>query len=221
MAKRTLRAESKKECPSCGLGVTLDSTVCEFCGWNFEEEDEWILQIEKLERDLMLEKQKYEPGTVDHMLESTLRSPLLDRVESTVPSNEDAMDAEESMPEYPEAVEEEEPAPEEMIEERVEEEEPEAEVAPPPEPDASKVRRVRSVRAPAVAPPREPVREEPADEEPQMRPEARPGTSMPIRKVRTAAPQRRVRTVTQRPAPEPEEPEQPVRRTRTVRRVKR
>jgi rubredoxin len=32
-------AEVKKECPSCGLGVSLDSTVCEFCGWDFDEED--------------------------------------------------------------------------------------------------------------------------------------------------------------------------------------
>jgi len=65
----------KKECPSCGLGVSLESTVCEFCGWDFDEEDEWILQIEKLERDLMLEKQKFEPGSDDDRIESTLHSP--------------------------------------------------------------------------------------------------------------------------------------------------
>jgi hypothetical protein len=66
--------ESKKECPSCGLGVPADATICEFCGWNFEEEDEWVVQIEKLERDLMHEKQKFKPGTVDHMIETTLRT---------------------------------------------------------------------------------------------------------------------------------------------------
>jgi hypothetical protein len=75
-------AEVKKECPSCGLGVVLDSRICEFCGWDFEEEDEWILQIEKLERDLMLEKQKFEPGSVNQKIESTLHSPSLERVET-------------------------------------------------------------------------------------------------------------------------------------------
>ncbi|HDP96769.1 MAG TPA: hypothetical protein ENN25_03640 [Euryarchaeota archaeon] len=67
--------EVRKECPSCGLGVPLDSKICEFCGWDFEEEDEWILQIEKLEQELMLEKQKFEDTSVDKMIESTLRKP--------------------------------------------------------------------------------------------------------------------------------------------------
>jgi len=75
MPKKIDEAEVKKECPSCGLGVSLESTVCEFCGWDFDEEDEWILQIEKLERDLMLEKQKFEPGSDDDRIESTLHSP--------------------------------------------------------------------------------------------------------------------------------------------------
>jgi hypothetical protein len=75
MAKKMDEAEVKKECPSCGLGVALDSTICEFCGWDFEEEDEWILQIEKLERDLMLEKQKFEPGSVNDKIEATLHDP--------------------------------------------------------------------------------------------------------------------------------------------------
>lgn len=78
MAKKIDEAEVKKECPSCGLGVPLDSTICEFCGWDFEEEDEWILQIEKLERDLMLEKQKFEPGSVNGKIEATLHNPLAD-----------------------------------------------------------------------------------------------------------------------------------------------
>ncbi len=75
MAKKMDEAEVKKECPSCGLGVALESTICEFCGWDFEEEDEWILQIEKLERDLMLEKQKFEPGSVNDKIEATLHDP--------------------------------------------------------------------------------------------------------------------------------------------------
>ena len=77
MPKKIDEAEVKKECPSCGLGVALDSTICEFCGWYFEEEDEWILQIEKLERDLMLEKQKFEPGSFNEKCESSLHSPAL------------------------------------------------------------------------------------------------------------------------------------------------
>jgi len=81
MGKKSEDVEPKKECPSCGLGVALNATACEFCGWDFEEEDEWILQIEKLERELMLEKQKFEPGTVNHMIESTLRNPILERVD--------------------------------------------------------------------------------------------------------------------------------------------
>src|SRR5512137_2456436 len=81
MAKKIDEAEVKKECPSCGLGVALEANICEFCGWDFEEEDEWILQIERLERDLMLEKQKFEPGTVDQRIESTLHTPALERIE--------------------------------------------------------------------------------------------------------------------------------------------
>ena len=81
MPKKMDEAEIKKECPSCGLGVVLDARICEFCGWDFEEEDEWILQIEKLERDLMLEKQKFEPGSVNQKIESTLHSPALERID--------------------------------------------------------------------------------------------------------------------------------------------
>jgi len=86
MPKKIDEAEVKKECPSCGLGVALDSTVCEFCGWDFDEEDEWILQIEKLERDLMMEKQKFEPGTVNDRIESTLHSPTLEMQGSSKPA---------------------------------------------------------------------------------------------------------------------------------------
>ncbi len=77
MGKKMDDAEVKKECPSCGLGVALDARICEFCGWDFNEEDEWILQIEKLERDLVNEKQNFEPGSVGSKIESSLRSPAL------------------------------------------------------------------------------------------------------------------------------------------------
>jgi len=81
MAKKIDEAEVKKECPSCGLGVSLDATICEFCGWDFQEEDEWILQIEKLERELLLEKQKFEPGSVEQKIESTLHTPVVEMTE--------------------------------------------------------------------------------------------------------------------------------------------
>jgi rubredoxin len=77
MGKKMDDADVKKECPSCGLGVALDARICEFCGWDFQEEDEWILQIEKLERDLVLEKQKFEPGTVGNKIESSLHTPAV------------------------------------------------------------------------------------------------------------------------------------------------
>lgn len=76
MGRKMDDADVKKECPSCGLGVALDAKICEFCGWDFDEEDEWILQIEKLERDLVLEKQKFEPGTVGSRIEASLHSPM-------------------------------------------------------------------------------------------------------------------------------------------------
>jgi len=93
MPKKIDEAEVKKECPSCGLGVSLESTTCEFCGWDFDEEDEWILQIEKLERDLMLEKQKFEPGTVNEKIESTLHSPTLVMKESAKSATKTAPEA--------------------------------------------------------------------------------------------------------------------------------
>ena len=91
MAKKADEAEVKKECPSCGLGVALDSTICEFCGWDFEEEDEWILQIEKLERDLLLEKQKFEPGSVEEKIQTTLHSPAeeMKAIKSAEPASEE------------------------------------------------------------------------------------------------------------------------------------
>src|SRR4030042_1570386 len=75
MGKKMDQGEPKKECPSCGLGVALEATICEFCGWDFEEEDEWILQIEKLERELMLEKRKFEPGSVEQRIEAAIYNP--------------------------------------------------------------------------------------------------------------------------------------------------
>jgi hypothetical protein len=67
------RTEVRKECPSCGLGVPLDAKACGFCGWNFDEEDEWISEIDQLEQDLITEKQKFEDTSVDKMIQSTLR----------------------------------------------------------------------------------------------------------------------------------------------------
>jgi len=69
------RTEVRKECPSCGLGVPLDEKTCEFCGWNFDEEDEWISQINKLEQELITEKHKFDDTSVDKMIKSTLRQP--------------------------------------------------------------------------------------------------------------------------------------------------
>ncbi len=206
MAKNSVKAVSKKECPSCGLRVTEELSICEFCGWDFQEEDEWILQIEKLERDLMLEKQKFEPGTVNHRIESTLRSPILERVESSVPAKEEAIDIGEeevpiSVPERTVRTPSKTPAP--------------VEAAAKP----TEVRRVRSVKTPT------PIQEKPRQPEPV--PE-RKIADAPVRKARAppaeAAPpvlQRKVRTVaTPPPAPEPEEKTPPTRKTRTVRRVK-
>ncbi len=82
MPKKMDRGEPKKECPSCGLGVSPEANICEFCGWDFEEEDEWILQIEKLERELLLEKQRFEPGSVGQKIESTLRTPVAEMAEA-------------------------------------------------------------------------------------------------------------------------------------------
>jgi len=69
------RTEVRKECPSCGLGVPIDEKVCEFCGWNFDAEDEWTIQIDKLEQELITEKQKFDDTSVDRMIKSTLRKP--------------------------------------------------------------------------------------------------------------------------------------------------
>jgi hypothetical protein len=183
MAKKADRPPSKKECPSCGLGVPQDASICEFCGWDFEEEDEWILQIEKLERDLMLEKQRYEPGTVNHMIESTLHSPLLERTVKSVPASEDVIEAE--------------PVEEPLPVEEFEEEAPSSMAAPPEEPEVVEAPeerpKVRRVRASAAPPSVEEVVEEPPPE---------PVKSIPVRRVKPSPPPaedaprtRKVRTV--------------------------
>jgi hypothetical protein len=160
MAKKIEEAEVKKECPSCGLGVALDATICEFCGWDFQEEDEWILQIEKLERELMLEKQKFEPGSVEGKIESTLHTPAIDRIEMKKSAAAKAAEERPSPktaltppPRRPE------PAPEPRISEprpppvrpKVQETRPPVrEVSPAPQPEpapAPKVRRVRTVKS--------------------------------------------------------------------------
>ena len=217
MAKKTDKSEPKKECPSCGLGVAEQAMICEFCGWDFEEEDEWILQIEKLERDLMLEKQRYEPGTVNHMIESTLRTPMLEKVQPSAPAEEEAVEVEEEPDKRPEPVS----PPKKRA----------RAAAPPPEPapvqaPSPKVRRVRSVREPpqpqaveAVVP--EPALEPEPEPEPEPAPRPAPAAAPPkrtVRRVKSPAPepQRQVRE----PAPASVREEAPVRRTRVVRKVK-
>ena len=82
------RTEVRKECPSCGLGVPLEAKVCEFCGWDFEEEDEWISQIEKLEQELITEKQKFDDTTVDKLIQSSLHTTTLARPKAEEPPPE-------------------------------------------------------------------------------------------------------------------------------------
>ncbi len=169
MGKKIDEAEVKKECPSCGLGVALDSSICEFCGWDFEEEDEWILQIEKLERDLMLEKQRFEPGSVNQKIESTLHAPSLERKEAvrSTPKTKEPMKAKE-----PKTAPKSAPPPardEHVFREARPSEVRHQEVQPPvrakePSADAVKVRRVRTVKSvpPAEAAPQGPDRGETA-----------------------------------------------------------
>jgi hypothetical protein len=197
MGKKMEQGEPKKECPSCGLGVALEATICEFCGWDFEEEDEWILQIEKLERELLLEKRKFEPGTVNHMIESTLRNPVLERIEmaqaeAASAKEEEPMTEKQRVPSPP-TRELKKPEPVAPAPRRAEPKPPPVERMEPtpvfePEPSAQKVRRVRTVKT-APAPP---VHHKP---EPP-----------PTRTVRHAPPAEM----------EPEEPK----RTRVVRKVK-
>jgi hypothetical protein len=149
MAKKIDEAEVKKECPSCGLGVALDATICEFCGWDFEEEDEWILQIEKLERDLMLEKQRFEPGSFNEKVESTLHRPEDDL--KAIRSAQKSASVETVKPSL-----EQKPA-------RPPEKKPAPVAAPAPEP---KMRRVRTVKqGPAEAETEQPA----VSEEPQKK----------------------------------------------------
>lgn len=168
------RGEPKKECPSCGLGVSLEANICEFCGWDFEEEDEWILQIEKLERELLMEKQKFEPGTVNHKIESTLRSPVLERAEAAQATAQASEPQVRSHPKVAhtaeDLIERDEPPARERHEHRHAPAPVVAEEAPAP-----KVRKVRSVKAPPASVP------SPAPARPVPEP-------MPQRSVETPAP---------------------------------
>lgn len=187
MGKKIDRAEPKKECPSCGLGVSLEANMCEFCGWDFEEEDEWILQIEKLERELMLEKKKFEPGTVDHKIEGTLRTPAKERAAA---SHAEEPPVEASRREEREAVP---TAVDLMAPEARPSQEAQAPAAPEPVRKPSPglpMRKVRSVKASAQpsAPPREPVSAEPKFRKvklPQERPQQPSVEQAQSRKVRT------------------------------------
>ena len=182
MGKKMDDAEVKKECPSCGLGVSLDAKICEFCGWDFDEEDEWILQIEKLERDLVLEKQKFEPGTVGSKIESSLHTPAAVRKEQLKASAARAklqQQMEEVLGTSGEEIESEEPTP-----------------APRPEPVVREVRHeevklarpIQQVR-PREVPPAGPV----AKKEPELAAPPKPasapsGKVRRIRKVKGAPP---------------------------------
>lgn len=203
MGKKIDREEPKKECPSCGLGVSLEANMCEFCGWDFEEEDEWILQIEKLERELMLEKKRFEPGTVDHKIEATLRNPAVEKAEAARAAGPapkpfepevqpviaqtavDLIEPEVTMPERQHA-------------------------AAPPQPvfeveEAPKVRKVRSVKAaPQPAPQAQPA--------PVPRPSA-------VEQAQGAPKVRRVKMPAQKP-PEPTPEQTPPKKIRAIRKVK-
>jgi len=196
MGKKMDRSEPKKECPSCGLGVSLEANICEFCGWDFEEEDEWILQIEKLERELLLEKQKFEPGTVSHKIESTLRSPVLERAEAARATEPETHAHPKVAHTAEDLIQSDEPPITRQPEPPVRRPAP----APTPPPEAPKTRKVRSVKAPVAAPAPRP---EPMPEPP------------PKKLIETPTPQ--VRKV--KPA-EPVVEAQPTRKVRSVRKVK-
>ncbi len=243
MPKKMDRGEPKKECPSCGLGVSLEANICEFCGWDFEEEDEWILQIEKLERELLLEKQKFEPGSVGEKIESTLRTPATEMAEAereaakaqqpgAAPGQRTARTAEDLIVrEAPPAQRQPEPVqarPEPVVERaapapvqapapaRAPEPAPvtvQWQPAPEPAPvrdapqqqappDTTKIRKVRSVRAPAEQP-------APASQ-PALQRQQPQGPVLQERKVRIPEPD----------AAKPAAQELPERRVRSVRKVK-
>lgn len=95
----------------------MDAKVCEFCGWDFEEEDEWISQIEQLEQELMSERQKTDTAKVDRMIKSTLRSPVREKAAEKPPTvtTPIAITVKNKIPSKPEIVEEEAPEEREKI----------------------------------------------------------------------------------------------------------
>lgn len=236
MPKKIDRGEPKKECPSCGLGVSLEANICEFCGWDFEEEDEWILQIEKLERELLLEKKKFEPGTVNHKIESTLINPAKEKAEA----ERDAARAPQPEVARPQRVahtaedliERESTPPRREPEQAVFRPAPVPQAAPRPAPtpvrpepapvavaeapqEAPKIRKVRNVRPPAERPAPEPAPQPVAQPAPQPAPQPVPqrqaqGPPLQERRVKIPEPE------TVRPAAA----EPPTRKVRTVRKVK-
>ena len=193
MGKKMDDAEVRKECPSCGLGVALDARICEFCGWDFQEEDEWILQIEKLERDLVLEKQKFEPGTVGSKIEASLHTPSVVKKEQLKASAAKAK-LQKEMEEVLGTAEQKKTAPQ-----------PESKLAPKPAPAVAIMRepkpspgpaqpkpiireaRPAETRAAAIEEP-EPEPEEPASiQEPVATPSSPSGKVRRVRKVKGAS----------------------------------
>jgi hypothetical protein len=63
--------DGRKECPSCGLRLPLEAKVCEFCGYDLEDDD-WIAEIEKLEKEIVAKGQQPEEALVEE-IESTIR----------------------------------------------------------------------------------------------------------------------------------------------------
>ena len=227
MPKKIDEADVKKECPSCGLGVSLESKVCEFCGWDFDEEDEWILQIEKLERDLMMEKQKFEPGTVDDKIESTLHSPnaVMKETPRTAPSSVPTPPPKEAIPtgKRGRATETKKPAPApEPVVQKPAPARPTPVTPAPSKPPESVVQKP----APSKAAPPEPVvvkRPEPVAQRPEPPVQSAPETvitkvSKPTLTEAAAPSVRRVRVV--KSAPVQETQEAPASKRRLVRKVK-
>jgi hypothetical protein len=138
------RKEIRKDCPSCGLKLPIDAKVCEFCGWDFGEEDEWVSQIEELEKEIDKKKPKARKNeSIDAMIESTIHSTTLEELEKDLEElekQEEENGAEAPPPEPPE-VSDADRLEKELLElEREVEAEEEARRVEAPEPEEARVR---------------------------------------------------------------------------------